>query len=122
MTLLAATTRLAVRIALAVWCAVLPAIPAAAVEEPPPPPMPTCCCCDDAPLVPRGCDTSDGACRADTACPRCPVGSGTVTFLATGWDHPDPPQLRELIGVVSESTLDAFYAPPDPPPWVLVLS
>lgn len=127
MDLLTITTRTAVRfglrIAMAIWCAALPALPAAAVEEiPPPPPPSNCCCCDDAPVVPRGCSGANDACRTDTACARCPVGSGTVTFLGTGWDHPDPPHLQGRIGSESMRTLDAFYAPPDPPPWPDFLS
>ena len=116
MTVGAKTSRLAFRIALAMWAALLPVLPgpsfviaSAAAPDP-------CCCgsgCGDA----RCClPEAPLPCASDNACSRCPKVSGSLVFLAP--DEMDPQRFDSLALIRTDEQVrpDADLSPPEPPP------
>lgn len=112
-----------VRIALAIWCVLLPVLPGPSLAEELSGAESDSCCscsgCGEVDLTPRCAREAPVPCTAGNSgnsCNRCPLASGSLVFIA-----PDGVSLQrfDLLAWLLQddfSPQEALYAPPDPPP------
>ena len=108
------------RIALAIWCVLLPVLPAPSQEVEKAPVEPVSCCCNrdcgNVDMTPRCAREAPVPCSSGNSCARCPAASGSLVFLAPDGIGLQKFDFQELIRLEDQSPRDAYSTPPDRPP------